>query len=152
MKGLPVSRERYLGVDAGPFRLALPLSSVRQILDVGAGEASLDPRALGVEPVSLAVLLGASPTSERPAVLLFDGTAEPVVLTCCGLRGVVDADTPHPLPSTVACRWPGLLKGTIDDANRLALVLDPHVLMGLLEGLTNTNSSDAVGGADSGAG
>ena len=36
-------RERYLGADAGPYRLALPLSSVRQILDVGAGDASSKP-------------------------------------------------------------------------------------------------------------
>lgn len=128
-------RERYLSTDAGPFRLALPLSSVRQILDVGGGDTSLDPRALGVEPISLAELLGASPTSTRPAVLLFDGTADPVVLTCCGLRGVVDADAPRPLPRTVACRWPGLLRGTIDDGGILALALDARVLMGLVEGL-----------------
>ncbi|HEY1099239.1 MAG TPA: hypothetical protein VGF99_09930, partial [Myxococcota bacterium] len=94
-------KERYLGADAGPFRLALPLSSVRQILDVGGGDAPLDPRSLGVTPISLAELLGAKPTSTKPAVLLFDGTADPVVLTCCGLRGVIDAAAPQPLPQTV---------------------------------------------------
>lgn len=138
--------ERYLGADAGPFRLALPLSSVRQILDVGAGDASLDPRALGVEPISLATLLGAEPTSTRPAILLFDGTAEPVVLTCCRLRGVIDAPAPRPLPRTVACRWPGLLRGTLDGGDSvgglggpgalggLILAIDARVLMGLVEG------------------
>ncbi|MDP2339670.1 MAG: hypothetical protein Q8O67_01825 [Deltaproteobacteria bacterium] len=125
--------ERYLGVDAGPFRLALPLGSVRQILDVGQGDATLDPRALGVMPHSLAELLGEAPTSTRPAVLLFDGTDDPVVLTCCRLRGVVDAPRPRPLPQTVACRWPGLLQGTVDGDDGLILVLDSRVLMGLVE-------------------
>jgi hypothetical protein len=126
--------ERSLGVDAGPYRLALPLSSVRQILDVGAGDAPLDPRSLGVEPIALATLLGATPTSTRPAVLLFDGTADPVVLTCCGLRGVIDAPPPRPLPRTVACRWPGLLRGTIVHQGELTLAVDARVLMGLVEG------------------
>jgi hypothetical protein len=126
--------ERNLGVDAGPYRLALPLSSVRQILDVGAGDAPLDPRSLGVEPISLATLLGAAPTSSRPAVLLFDGTAAPVVLTCCGLRGVIDAPAPRALPRTVACRWPGLLRGTILHLGELTLAIDARVLMGLVEG------------------
>jgi hypothetical protein len=127
--------ERYLQAIAGPFRLALPLSSVRQILDVGGGNTSLDPRALGVEPISLAVLLGAEPTSTQPAVLLFDGTADPVVLTCCALHGVVDADAPRPLPRTVACRWPGLLRGTIAADDGVMLAIDARVLMGLVEGL-----------------
>ena len=127
------SRERYLDADAGPFRLALPLSSVRQILDAGGGNTSLDPRTLGVTPISLAELLGATPTSTRPAVLLFDGTADPVVLTCCGLRGVIDAAAPRPLPKTVACRWPGLLRGTIDDGTGIVLAIDARVLRGLVE-------------------
>jgi hypothetical protein len=132
--------ERFLGVDAGPFKLALPLAAVRQILDVGAGEAALDPRALGVTPYSLAELLGEQRKSSRPALLLFDsilGTSDPVVLTCCLLRGVIDSPTPKPLPLTVACRWPGLLRGTIDDGGSgLILVLDASVLMGLLEART----------------
>ncbi len=124
---------RYLGANAGPFRLALPLSSVRQILDVGAGDTPLDPRALGVRPISLAKLLGAEPTSTRPAVLLFDGTSDPVVLTCCSLAGVIDAPPPLPLPKTVAVRWPGLLQGTLDTDGGLRLALDARVLMGLVE-------------------
>ena len=125
--------QRYLGANAGPFRLALTLSSVRQILDIGAGEASLDPRALGVRPISLAKLLGAMPTSSRPAVLLFDGTSDPVVLTCCGLAGVIDAPSPEPLPQTVAVRWPGLLQGTLSVEDGLRLAIDARVLMGLVE-------------------
>jgi len=143
-------RERYLGADAGPYRLALPLSSVRQILDVGAGDASLDPRALGVEPISLATLLGAEPTSSRPAILLFDGTAEPVVLTCCRLRGVIDAPSPRPLPRTVACRWPGLLRGTLDGVDGvdgidgLILAIDARVLMGLVEGVADRSRREVL--------
>lgn len=130
--------ERFLGVVAGPFQLALPLSSVRQILDVGGGDTVLDPRALGVTPHALSELLGEAPSSTKPAVLLFDsiggGNNDPVVLTCCALKGVIDAPAPKPLPQTVACRWPGLLRGTLDDGNDgLILVLDSRVLMGLVE-------------------
>lgn len=169
-------RQRYLGVDAGPFRLALPIETVRQILDVGGAQASAptDPRALGVAPVSLARLLGARPREGRPAFLLFDGHSGPVLLSTCVLGRVIDAGAPRPLPRTVACRWPGLIRGVIDDAvldtvaddlpaappaapsaalaagsaaalpDRVAagaapapaslrLVLDPRVLMGLVE-------------------
>ena len=127
-------QERYLGVRAGPFRLALPLGTVRQILDVGGeqGQAPTDPRALGVLPVSLARLLGAEPAARRPALLLFDGHTGPVLLSTCVLGNVIDAETPKPLPRTVACRWPGLIRGVIDD-DGLRLVLDPRVLMGLVE-------------------
>jgi hypothetical protein len=132
-------RERYLGVGAGPFRLALPLETVRQILDVGGAQAvaPADPRALGVEPISLARLLGAAPSALRPALLLFDGHTGPALLSTCLLGGVIDADEPpRPLPRTVACRWPGLIRGVIeDDVDHLGLrlVLDPRVLMGLVE-------------------
>ena len=127
--------ERYLGVQAGPFRLALPLPAVRQILDVGgdAAQAPSDPRALGVEPLSLAKLLEMEPRPGRPALLLFDGHTGPVLLSTCLLGAVLDAAPPRPLPRTVACRWPGLIRGTIDD-DGLRLVLDPRVLMGLVEG------------------
>ena len=127
-------RCRYLGVLAGPFRLALPLGTVRQILDVGGAqaEAPSDPRALGVLPLSLARLLGAEPAARRPALLLFDGHTGPVLLSTCVLGNVIDAPAPTPLPRTVACRWPGLIEGVIDDAG-LRLVLDPRVLMGLVE-------------------
>ena len=131
--------ERFLGVLAGPFRLALPLETVRQILDVGGATAEAseraptDPRALGVQPLSLAELLGAAPADRRPALLLFDGHTGPVLLSTCVLGAVIDAPTPTPLPRTVACRWPGLIQGVIDDGGQLRLVLDPRVLMGLVE-------------------
>jgi hypothetical protein len=127
---------RYLAVDAGPFRLALPLEAVRQILDVGGEQAQApsDPRALGVTPCSLAHLLGAQPSSQKPALLLFDGHTGPVLLSTCELGGVFEAANAAPLPKTVACRWPGLIKGAIDD-NGLRLVLDERVLMGLVEAL-----------------
>lgn len=127
---------RYLAVEAGPFRLALPLEAVRQILDVGGDQtqAPQDPRALGVKPCSLAHLLGAQPSSPKPALLLFDGHTGPVLMSTCALGRVFDAQAATPLPKTVACRWPGLIKGAIDD-NGLRLVLDERVLMGLVEAL-----------------
>ena len=130
---------RYLAVEAGPFRLALPLEAVRQILDVGGEQAVApsDPRALGVLPCSLARLLGNEPRPARPALLLFDGHTGPVLLSTCILGRVLDAASPEPLPRTVACRWPGLIRGAIfdDDAGTrdVRLVLDPRVLMGLVE-------------------
>lgn len=137
----PGSRQlsgRFLAVDAGPFCLALPLGAVRQILDVGGehGSAPLDARALGVVPLSLAALLGATPLAVRPALLLFDGLDGPVLLTVCALVGVFDAVEPAALPETVACRWPGLITGIVkhaqSDAPRLAL--DARFVMGLVEG------------------
>lgn len=129
------SAGRFLAVDAGPFALALPLGSVRQILDIGGeqAQAPTDPRALGVEPISLAALLGAEPTTPRPALLLFDGLDGPVLLSVCALVGVFDAPLPAPLPETVACKWPGLITGIVrHEAARLAL--DARFLMGLVEG------------------
>lgn len=134
-----MSAQRYLAVRAGPFRLALPLEAVRQILDVGGAQASApsDPRALGVAPLSLARLLGSEPGPHRPALLLFDGLSGPALLSTCVLGNVIDADAPRPLPRTVACRWPGLVRGVLEDEPRtkggLRLVLDPRVLMGLVE-------------------
>jgi hypothetical protein len=128
--------ERYLGVSAGPYTLALPLLTVRQILDVGGSSASApsDPRALGVEPISLARLLDKPAQGVRPGLLLFDGHTGPVLLTVCQVAGVLDAPPPRPLPKTVACRWPGLVRGVIETKEgALRLVLDPRVLMGLLE-------------------
>jgi hypothetical protein len=127
--------ERYLALTAGPFPIALPLSAVRQILDVGGdqAEAPLDPRALGVQPISLARLLGAEPLPKRPALLLFDGHIGPVLLSACTMSGVLDGTPPRPLPRTVACRWPGLVRGLVDDGARPRLALDTRVLMGLVE-------------------
>lgn len=128
--------ERYLGVSAGPFSLALPLLTVRQILDVGGASsmAPSDPRALGVEPISLARLLDKPAQAGRPGLLLFDGHIGPVLLSVCGLSGVFDAPAPQPLPRTVACRWPGLVRGVLSHPEgKLRLVLDPRVLMGLVE-------------------
>jgi hypothetical protein len=135
--------DRFLAVEAGPFRLALPLEAVRQILDVGGelAQAPTDPRALGVEPHSLARLLGDAPSKQRPALLLFDGPIGPVLLSTCVLGRVFDAPAPKSLPRTVACRWPGLIRGalhdsTLDDVGGLRLVLDPRVLMGLVEAIS----------------
>ena len=128
--------ERYLGVEAGPYSLALPLLTVRQILDVGGASstAPTDPRALGVAPISLAGLLDKPAQGARPGLLLFDGHSGPVLLSVCGVGGVFDAPAPRPLPKTVACRWPGLLRGVLAlEAGALRLVLDPRVLMGLVE-------------------
>ncbi|MBI1944794.1 MAG: hypothetical protein HYS27_03810 [Deltaproteobacteria bacterium] len=128
--------ERYLGVSAGPFSLALPLLTVRQILDVGGASsmAPSDPRALGVEPISLARLLDKPAQPGRPGLLLFDGHIGPVLLSVCALSGVFDAPAPQPLPRTVACRWPGLVRGVLSHPEgKLRLVLDPRVLMGLVE-------------------
>jgi hypothetical protein len=145
-----VSSQRYLGVRAGPFRLALPLEAVRQILDVGGEQASApsDPRALGVRPLSLARLLGDEPVARRPALLLFDGLSGPVLLSTCVLGSVLDTAPPRPLPRTVACKWPGLIRGVLVD-DGLRLVLDTRVLMGLVEAaaVDETQASPVEGGA-----
>jgi hypothetical protein len=139
---------RYIGIEAGVFRVALPVTEVRQILDVGGAQRSspFDPRALGVTPISLAALLGHAESSESPALLLFDGTDGPLVLSACRLFGVFSGPEPNPLPSSVPTRWPGLVRGSVrGEAEGYApgveslgeawyLVLDLNVLFGMLEG------------------
>lgn len=124
--------ERFLGLIAGPYHVGLPIGAVRQILDAGGGGAPTDPRALGVEPIPLARLLGAEPRSDRPALLLFDGHPGPLLLSSCSLTGVLEPDGIIPLPATVATRWPGLVRGTVRQKG-LVLLLDPQVLVGLVE-------------------
>ncbi len=135
LKGVRTTMNRYLAVDAGPFALALPLSAVRQILDMGGSQqgAALDPKVLGVVPVSLAALLHATPSSSRPALLLLDNESGATLLSVCALHGVFDGDTPVALPSTVACRWPALLSGVVH-AGGVRLAIDPRVLVVLHEG------------------
>ena len=134
---LSPSHERILGVRAGACRLAIPLTSVRQILDAGGvtAMAPADPRALGVSPVSLAKVLGQTPLPHRPALLLFDSHLGPVLLSVCLLEGILDADRRYSIPHTAPMRWPGLISHAITrpDDDTLAFVLDPVVLMGVIE-------------------
>jgi hypothetical protein len=129
-----LTHERVLAVIAGSFRLAVPLTFVRQILDAGGpfGEAPLDPKAIGVEPVSLARVFGDAPRVVRPALLLVDGVSGPLLVAVCAIEGVIDIDGVAPLPATVLTRWPGLLRGTIERAG-IVLVIDPETLVGVIE-------------------
>lgn len=126
--------QRYLALDAGPFRVSLPLISVRQILDLGGdkGRAPMDPRALGVMPVSLARVLGAEPLQDRPALLLLDGKSGPLLLSVCRLGGVAGVARLEPLPPTVTVRYPRLLQGIIVYEG-MRFVLEPDVLAAVVE-------------------
>lgn len=134
---MPAMQPRLVALTAGPFHIALPIPSIRQILDMGGASrlAPTDPRALGVEPISLARVLGAEPLTDAPALLLFDGHTGPVLLSVCRLEGVFEAAEVRPLPPTVATRWPDLVTGTTRSPHggALLLVLDPRVLMGVVE-------------------
>lgn len=44
-----------------------------------------------------------------------------------------EAEKVRPLPRTVAVRWPDLIRGTCRYGGSLVLVLDPRVLMGVVE-------------------
>jgi hypothetical protein len=121
--------QRFLGFSAGPFRLATPIAAVRQIVE--------HTDVAGPPAIAIAALLGAEPRGPPAALLEFDALGA-MRWGCCALRGVIDAPPPLPLPATVACRWPGLLAGTIDDGDDLTLVIDPRVLVGLWESTTAT--------------
>jgi hypothetical protein len=140
--------DRYLGFDAGPFRLAAPLSAVRQILDdtTAATRHARDlAEVLGAGAPSSPSSASGTPTAATAgAVLVFDADDDAVPLRCSTLRGVIDAPAPAPLPQTVACRWPGLLLGTIEDDGALTLVLDPRVLIGLCEAAAPTTSPETT--------
>ncbi len=129
--------ERTLAIRAGRCRLAIPLTTVRQILDAG-GETAMapaDPRALGVSPVSLAKVLGVDPLQSRPALLLFDSHLGPVLLSVCQLDGILDAKSQHSVPQTAPIRWPGLVSHAIggESGEDVVFVLDPVLLMGVIE-------------------
>lgn len=137
-----MDRERHLALVAGPFRIALPLVDVRQIVDVGGGDAE-PPPAVAEEvkgAVSLAVLFGEAPMPWRPAVVRLDAAGSDLLVSCCRLEGFFDAGPPIPLPKTVAMRWPGLLAGALVRAPeeegapaRLYLKVDARVLVGVVE-------------------
>lgn len=133
-----MDRARFLALVAGPFRVALPLRAVKQIVDVGGAEGAPPDEAQGA--VSLAAVFGEAPMPWRPAVVLLDVGGAELLLSCCRLEGVFEADVPLPLPKTVAMRWPGLLQGALLRAADvegapplLYLQLDARVLQGVVE-------------------
>jgi hypothetical protein len=126
---------RFLGFVAGPYSLAAPIGDVRQIVAVG-DDARDVPDAQGAQGIpSLATLLGGAPSGPAQAVLAFDHGNSTVRVSCCALRGVLDAIAPTPLPATAARRHAALVLGAIDDGDgRLTLVVDARVLATLAAG------------------
>ena len=126
---------RLLKLTAGPFRVALPITSIRQILELGGKNtsATTDPRALGVVAVPLAEVLGATKNPGHPALLLVDAHGGPNVIEACSLDGFLETPEVKALPGTVVTRWPGLVRGTVRTQAGLWLVLEPSVLVGLIE-------------------
>ncbi|MBM4281995.1 MAG: hypothetical protein FJ137_14955 [Deltaproteobacteria bacterium] len=125
---------RFLGFVAGPYSLAAPIGDVRQIVAVGADAHAEPEDARAQATTSLATLLGAAPRGAAQAVLAFDHGDITVRVSCCALRGVLDAAAPTPLPSTAARRHTGLVVGAIDDGDGLTLVVDARVLATLAAG------------------
>jgi|GEM_PF-1076381 len=136
--------ERVIGMDVGPFCLAFELTDVRQILEMGGPGAELDPRALGVAPISLAEALGQPKTTEHPALLLLDGTMGPQLCSVCRLRGILPEALRVPFPDAAALKWPGLIKRAIttDAHDDVFFVLDKVVLMEVLQ--THLDRTDAL--------
>lgn len=127
----------YLGLGAGPFRVAIPVHSVKEIVHM---EGPFDKTKLQSVPTSLAMLLGQAPQGEAPGYLLFESAQQKDhVLSACKIHGVFTPQKEWALPEQVTLKWPGLvtrcLLGTPDRngelASYLALALD--VLFGIVE-------------------
>ncbi|MCP4503768.1 MAG: hypothetical protein GY822_27905 [Deltaproteobacteria bacterium] len=127
--------ERYIGMEVGPYRLAFVLTDVRQILEMGGPGAGIDPRALGVTPVSLAAALGQETTTKQPALLLLDGEIGPILCSVCRLRGIRRMAQCFPFPTTAALLWPGLIRNAITtlDDDDLYFVMDKVVLVAIIQ-------------------
>lgn len=126
---------RLLGLLAGPFHIALPLSSVHQIAALDGVQAAPTPTPEATFVPHLAEVLGGARRAESAALCL-EGPGGFFRVQTCSLTGVFAEEVPiHPLPATVSTRWPGLLRGTARNpqCGVLHLVLDPGFLCGMVE-------------------
>ena len=94
----------YLGLLAGPFRVALPVKEVKQILHM---EGPFDKASLDAVPISLPMLLGHPPKEKDPAYLLFEGAQSDYILSTCEVHGVF-VPTQKLAVKAVPQKWPGL--------------------------------------------
>ena len=127
----------FVGLQAGPFRAAIPVRSIKEIVHM---EGPFDEGQLPQVPVSLATLLGQSPLHKSPGYLLFESAHQKDhILSTCEIHGVFTPKKEWPLPESLSLKWPGLvtrcLQGTPDRnakaGSYLALALD--VLFGIVE-------------------
>jgi len=125
----------YLGLSAGPFRVALPVREVSQILHLGG---PLDHKNFKTVPVSLPILLGHPQRKEHPAYLRFEGAGRNYVLSTCAIHGVFIPSQRLAVKS-LPQKWPGLNRSALwGIADRSAkeysyLELNLEVLFAILE-------------------
>ena len=135
--------DRFIQFRAAEYHLALPVVGVQSILSLTGGpptallsgsemnSASLEPR----QPVSLSRLLGArSIPTDEPSRFTLVGQRDTTELCCCAIEGGVSTGRLEPLPSPAEPAWPGLIRGLLQMSDRWVLVLEPAILLGVMEG------------------
>lgn len=132
-----VLSERFIQLRAGEYHLALPLIGVQKIIALGvqASNPSAAGKPLPPNAISLARVLGAkrAPDTE-PCLLRLVGQAESTLVSCCEIEGFWEAESLEPMSGTVGIRWPGLIRGLMRKRGRWIVVLEPAILVGVLEG------------------
>jgi chemotaxis signal transduction protein len=130
---------RLVSVDAGHFRLALPVAQVQQI--VGRQPKGMPDLAIGEEAperslpeVNLAEVLRSTPLREKPASLVILGPRGPILAEVCNLHRFLEVreKSIRELPKTVATRWPGLVRGVVRH-DQPHVLLDGNVLGALMQ-------------------
>jgi hypothetical protein len=141
----PSGPARLISVEAGRFRLAIPLDQVQRI--VGALPPVLD-QARGDEvddsipTLNLAEVFSTPPQSKENGSLVLQGPRGPLLARVCRLNQILEVaeSALRPLPDTVVTRWPGLVRGVVRH-NPPHVLLDGHVLGALLQSWLDERSS-----------
>ena len=96
-----------------------------------------------IKPISLARIMGARhiPPSE-PSQFLLVGQRTTAPLACTTIAGSWDPEVLEPVPSTIDIHWPGLIRALALHGTKWVPVIEPAILLGVIEGWIEDNSAD----------
>lgn len=135
--------DRFIRIRAAGYHLALPVVGIQSILRLSAETPDVSvvenqPNSVVLQPrqsISLARLLGAAHVpNHEPSRFTLVGQRDSTELRCCAIDGNVTEGQLEPLPKSVETTWPGLIRGLLLLDKRWILVLEPAILLGVMEG------------------